>query len=332
MPAHVLVLDFGGLGDEVHLLPALWLVRQRWPRAQLHVLVNAHVASLFKLTPWVDRVWTYAKPRERKLAALRGWMRVLRAQRYGVVIDLKSTDRSSWLAWSTRAPLRIGRQPADGGPFGWRWLFHQVLEQPYYAEPMYLQKWRCLRALGFGAEQDQPAFHVEIDPQLRRAAGIAAEDEGRYIHLSPCTTADARELASAQLVDLIAALRERFPALRLVLSCAGTAREQSKLAQILELLPEPPWKVFPGTLDVAALAAVIQTAAFNLSGDTGSLHLAMMTRVPAVAWFRAHRGQKEWIPEGARYRVLVAEGGAADALHGIQTAQLLDAASRVLNQ
>jgi hypothetical protein len=58
-PQKLLVMELAGLGDNVHLLPALWLVRRQCPDAQLHVMVNAHVASLFKLTPWVDRVWSY---------------------------------------------------------------------------------------------------------------------------------------------------------------------------------------------------------------------------------------------------------------------------------
>jgi len=80
----------------------------------------------------------------------------------------------------------------------------------------------------------------------------------------------------------------------------------------------------------AALAAVIQGCAVNLSGDTGSLHLAMMTRAPAVAWFRTHKGEKEWIPHGDQYRVLIAEGGERDALHGISTPAVLEAVKEVL--
>src|SRR5439155_507517 len=58
-PQKLLVIELAGLGDNVHLLPALWLVRRQWPGAELHVMVNANVASLFKLTPWVDRLWSY---------------------------------------------------------------------------------------------------------------------------------------------------------------------------------------------------------------------------------------------------------------------------------
>jgi len=56
-----------------------------------------------------------------------------------------------------------------------------------------------------------------------------------------------------------------------------------------------------------------------------------MTRAPAVAWFRAHKGQDEWIPLAPQYRVLIAEGGAPDSLHGIATDALLAAAAELLH-
>jgi ADP-heptose:LPS heptosyltransferase len=330
VPRRVLVMELAGLGDNVHLLPALWRVRRHWPEAELHVMVNSHVASLFTLTPWVDRVWAYpSAPKPGLLENLR-WARTLRRARFDCVINTSGSDRSSLLTWATGAPVRIGRRPADGGPPGWRRLFTRVIAHPHYLEPMYWQKWRFMGEAGLGDAGSGPEFHVAIDPRLRHDAGIALEDEGGYIHVSPFTTADARELPREQMAALIAGLREAHPSLRIVVSCAGNARERARLEALLKRLREPPWKVHAGTLDAAGLAAVIEKSALSLSGDTGSLHLAMMTGAPAVAWFRTHRGEKEWIPLAPQYRVLIAEGGAPDALHGIANEAVLDAAAQLL--
>lgn len=323
-------MELAGLGDNVHLLPALWLVRRQWPNAELHVMVHSHVASLFRLTPWVSRVWAYPALPKPRLAANLHWARELRGQDFDCVVNTTGSDRSSLLTWATRAPVRIGRQPADGGPAGWQFLFTDVMRQPYYGEPMYRQKWKCVRQVGFGTPSDAPRFHVTIDPSLRRGAGIGESDEHRYVHISPFTTAAERELPPHQVAELIARLQTKFPDLRVVLSCAGNAREQIRMDALVRLLDEAPWRVHAGTLDVASLAAVIEKSALNLSGDTGSLHLAMMSGVPAVAWFRAHKGEREWIPQGSQYRVLVAPGGEHDALHGIDTQAILDAASEAL--
>lgn len=329
----VLVIELAGLGDTVHLLPALWLVRRRWPDAELTVLTPAPIADLFRLTPWVDRVWSYpTTPKPGWMGSLQ-WARKLRAAHFDATIDVKATDRSSLLAWATRAPLRIGRRPADGGPPGWNTLFTRVAATPYYTEPMFIQKWRSLRQLGFDEPATAPEFHVTIDPAWRRAAGIGASDEGRYLHVSPCTTALARELPAAQLARLIERVGAAHPDLRVILSCADNTRERGRLAELSSLLSRPPWKAFAGTLDIAALAAVIETAALHLSGDTGSLHLAMMSRTPALAWFRHHKGEHEWIPHGAQYRVLIGpDSEPRDAAHGLADDALFGAASEILAQ
>ena len=329
----VLVVELAGLGDNVHLLPALWLVRRRWPNARLHVLTPAPAAALFRLTPWVDEVWPYpVSPKPGLTDSLKCAGRLRRA-RFDAVIDVKATDRSSLLAWATRAPLRVGRRPADGGPPGWRMMFTHVAATPYYTEPMYVQKWRCLEQLGFADPAGKPEFHVAIDPRLRREAGIDADAEGGYLHVSPCTTALARELPSSQLAHLIERIRAAYPGLRVAFSCADNARERQKLAEVALLLSSPPWKTFAGTLDIATLAAVIETAALHLSGDTGSLHLAMMTRTPALSWFRHHKGEKEWIPEGRQYRVLIGPDiEPRDAVHGIDDDALFAAASEIVAQ
>ena len=48
-------------GDTVHLLPALWMVRQAYPIAELHVTVAAHVVSFMDCVPWADQVWGYMR-------------------------------------------------------------------------------------------------------------------------------------------------------------------------------------------------------------------------------------------------------------------------------
>src|ERR1700693_3997848 len=57
----IMVLDLGFLGDTVHLLPALWMIRQSYPAAQLCVAVAAHIAPFMECAPWVDRVWGYTR-------------------------------------------------------------------------------------------------------------------------------------------------------------------------------------------------------------------------------------------------------------------------------
>ena len=327
-------MELAGLGDNVHLIPALSALRRHWPAAELHVMANGHVAEIFSLMPWINRVWAYPSSPRPRLAGYLSIARELRSARFDCAINTNGSDRSSLLTRATGALHRISRRPADGGPPGWSLLFTQTHDVPFHQQPMYLQKWEFMRAVlgqfeGAGPGT-QPEFPVSIDVGARRTRGIGEVDDRRYLHLSPFTTSPARELPLEQLAQLVAGLRSRAPHLKVVLSCSPNPREMAGMDALLGLLRAPPWKVFRGTLGIPALASVIDGAALAFSGDTGGLHLAMMSGTPAVAWFRAHRGQREWIPVQPQYRVLTAEGGATDALQGISTEGLLGAAQDLL--
>jgi ADP-heptose:LPS heptosyltransferase len=326
----VMVLDLGFLGDTVHLLPALWMVRQAYPTAELHVAVAQHVTSLMECVPWVDRIWGYMRfPRHATLRENFQMVSRLRREKFDVVINLNGSDRSSWLTFLSGARERLGRLPDDGGPPFWRRMFTAHVHHPFVEEPVYLQRCRCLEKAGFPFTQ--PEFRVEIDPKNLPAAEISAADRGNYFHVSPFTTADSKELPPAQLAELTAALAAKFPGKQLVLSCAPTRREQEKMEKLLALLPQKPWRVFAGNLNLMQLAAVIQHSALHLCGDTGPFHLAVMTNTPTIAWFWPNPGLRQWLPVGEQYRVFVgANEPGAPFLGRIATGDIVAAAQSIL--
>jgi len=317
----VLVMELAGLGDNVHLLPALWVLRQQRPDAELHVMVSAHVADLFELTPWVDRVWKYPRvPRRPGFFANLGWMRKLRAEKFDLIINTTGSDRSALLAGFSGARERIGRRPPSGGRFWFDRMFDRVIDFPFWQEPMYRQKLAVLAQAGF-ASSDPPRFEVKLDRTSER----------RCIHVSPCAGHERKEIPVAQIAELCNALRKSHPDLRLVISCADLPREKARVDALVAALASPPSQVFAGSLSIPKLAAVIAGAKLHLCGDSGSLHLAFMTATPAVAWLRQHVNLKEWMPEGPQYRMLIGpDDDVETGLRGIDSAALLAAAQELL--
>jgi ADP-heptose:LPS heptosyltransferase len=326
----VMVLDLGFLGDTVHLLPALWVVRQAYPTAELHVAVAAHITSLMDCVPWVNRVWGYMRyPRHATLHENIQMVARLRREKFDVVINLNGSDRSSWLTFLSGAPERLGRQPDDGGPPFWKKMFTAHVQHPFTEEPVCEQRCRCLAKAGFPFSA--PEFHAQMNPADLAAADIGTADKGNYFHISPFTTADSKELPPAQLVELIAALAGDFPEKKIVLSCAPVPRELEKMKKLLAGLPQKPWRVFAGNLKLTQLAAVIQHGALHFCGDTGPFHLAVMTNTPTVAWFWPNPGIRQWLPVSGPFSVLVGtnEPG-AQFLGGIATGALVKTAQTLL--
>jgi ADP-heptose:LPS heptosyltransferase len=321
----VMVFGLGFLGDTVHLLPALWTIRQAYPQAELHVAVSSQVTSFMECTPWVNRVWGYMRyPRHATLRENIQFITGMRREKFDALINLNNSDRSSWLTFFSGARERLGLLPRDGGPLFWKQRFTELVPSPVLPEPIYVQNCRCLEQAGFPTTK--PEFHVEIKPAHLAAADISAADAGGYFHLSPFTTDNRKELKPDQLVELIAALETKWPEKKLILSCAPDERERGKLQSLLNRLRNKPWRVFAGELNLIQLSAVIQHGAVHLCGDTGTLHLALMTGTPTVSWFRPTPGLKVWMPVGEHHRTLIGTGDDPHAaLQGIATADLVNA-------
>lgn len=326
----IMVLDLGFLGDTIHLMPALWMARQAYPKAELHVTVANHVVSIMDCLPWADRVWGYMRyPRHATLRENLDFIRRLRREKFDVLINLNGSDRSCWLTFFSGARERLGRWPEDRSAFFRKFMFTARILYRAGDEPAYVSKCRYLAEAGFPFTE--PEFHVEIAPEHLRAADIAEADKGTYFHISPFTTADHKELSPEQLATLIGALGNVFPGKRLALSCAPTPRELEKMEKLLALLPQKPWRVFAGNLNLIQIAAVIKNSALHFCGDTGTLHIAVMTQTPVVTWFWPNPTLRAWMPAGKKFRVLMGENP-PDAMYlgNIPTDALIQATSEIL--
>ena len=294
-------------------------------------MVAEHVTQLLAVAPWIDQVWGYPRfPKGPKPWQDLGRIRKLRAAKFDAVINLNGSDRSSLLTLISGARWRLGRRPQDSGPWYWPVHFTHTVSQPHATTPVYQQRWQCLLNSGIPVT-DTPQFNVAISPTGRRGAGITSEQDGAYIHLSPFTTQDQKELPESTLISFISALLDGPLGKRLVISCAPNQREKSKLSRILSHIPTQPWRVYDGTLNLMDLVSVIAGARVHFGGDSGALHLALMTGIPTVSWFRKYDGMTDWAPSGPQHMVLVDHAAGIDGLTGIKTGLLLSAAFKAID-
>src|SRR5690348_11183255 len=94
-PERILIIKPSAIGDVVHTLPILNLVRRRWPGAKVSWLVTPACAGLLEGHPQLDEVILFDRRRlggiwRRPWIAmeLRRFTRGLRARKFDLVIDL----------------------------------------------------------------------------------------------------------------------------------------------------------------------------------------------------------------------------------------------------
>jgi len=317
----VLVVEVAGLGDLVHSLPAMWAIRQSYPAAELHCLVREEYSSLLDFVPWVDRVWPYRRGRIRDLGSAVAMALRLRQERFDIAFDLMGSDHASVAAWASGAARRLVRRPGRKRMrIAWRFLATDLVEHPFGQEQMYRQRLLALRGAGVGTLD----AGFEFDRRPAFAFDPGADDGPPLVHVSPYTKRSQKELPQVQLVELLERLRAAVPGIRLVISCAGKARELQALERLIRALPFAPWRVCPGSLDMPGLYALIESAPLHLSGDTGSMHLARLAGTPSVTWMSALASHRSWAPEGDRHGVVYSTVPPETYLLGVSTDAILE--------
>jgi heptosyltransferase-1 len=276
----VLIVKTTSMGDVVHALPAVSdLLRER-PGTVVDWLVEAPFAAIPRLHPGVRRVLPLSWRRWRRsllrgetwtqIAALRG---DLRAQDYGMVIDLQGLVKSALWGLQARGPL-MG--------YGWRSL-REPLASLFYSRRADVSRSlpaveRCRRLVA--------ALTGCAPPTSRPDFGIAAPvpswtPAGRYAVLVPAASrpeklwpeadwiAVGRRLAGDGLepVVLWGSPAERERADRVAQACGGTV---------------PPF------LTVADAAGVLAGATRIVGLDTGFSHLGAAFGVATVGIYCDH--------------------------------------------
>ena len=290
--SRILIVRLSALGDVVHALPMLDALRRAQPDAHIGWLVEEKAASLLSGHPQIDRLWVAPRAqlvkllrRGRLIAALRlliGFARELRAAGYDLVVDAHSNARSSFLAWCSGAPRRIGF--AHGyAKEGAGWLY---TDRVVPARPRQLKVQRALdllRPLGIETRGARAVLGipdatrewaraqvaqlggrpvVAIHPGVSDAGSIKQWDPERFGRT-------AVRLASERGARCLVTWgpRERDLALRVVAASDGAAVLGPQTGSILEL------------------AALYQACDLVIGADTGPLHLAAALGVAVVGLY-----------------------------------------------
>ncbi|WP_309399488.1 glycosyltransferase family 9 protein [Cerasicoccus maritimus] len=321
--SRLLVLDLGFLGDTVHLIPALHEIRRAWPKAELHVMAEEKAKKILEVVPGIDVILGYPRfPKGPKWYEDFGRVKRLRTSGYDAVINLNGSDRSSILTGTSGAKWRLGRVPPKPAAF-WKYCFTHTVDVGQGGRPVFIQRLDCLKAAGLPVSEDA-GYAVEIPADVKAAVDVKLDGGHDYIHISPCTTQDLKELPMDELAKLVAALIADNDGPKVVISCAPNDREKGKVAELLSRLSEQPWKVFAGELTLLELAEVIGRAKRHFGGDSGALHLALMMNTATVSWFRDYEGKVEWLPPGDEHRVVFGQES-PEGLQDLTADQLLAA-------
>jgi lipopolysaccharide heptosyltransferase I len=278
-PSRILIIKPSALGDVVHTLPVLKLLRRRWPEAHVAWVVGGAFASLLEGHPQLDEVIRFERGR-----FARGWRdpgaaaglfrfdRELRGGAFDLVIDLQGLFRSGWMTMRTRAPVRVGFSNAR--ELAHLFYTHRIaVDSPdQHAVDRYL---KLCDALGCGRAPVEFSFHV-TDQDRQHVAEILGHDRP-FAVLLPGTNWPTKRWPVEHFAALVGPLRERFGLDSIV---AGGP----DVAGIAGLIPRA-INVVGKTSNLRQLVALLERADLVIANDSGPMHIAAALGRPLVTMF-----------------------------------------------
>lgn len=251
-PASILIIKPSSLGDVVHTLPAVALVKKRWPGARLRWLVNPEWAPLLAGNPHIDEVVIFPRGEFRGVG---GWKKIVpwaramaAAQKSELVLDFQGLLRSALVAKLCRGGNVFGLSDAREGS---RFFYDRTIDVSgaTHAVDRYLA---LVRALGIDTTG-------ELAWPLPAGEPVAGIEPG-FILLHPFSRGAGKSLSRE---DVLAFCRAAAPRRLVVAGRADVEIEPCENATNLL-----------NATSIAQLIWLIRQAAFVVSVDSGPMHIA----------------------------------------------------------
>ncbi|MFO7822075.1 MAG: lipopolysaccharide heptosyltransferase II [Lentisphaeria bacterium] len=285
---NILVIKPSSMGDVIHALPAVHLLRHQFPDAHITWVVNDSYAELVERSPDVDEVVLFRRKRwskPRYWPELISMMRDLRHKKYDVAIDFQGLLRSSLIALFTGAPKRIGFRHAREGA------------SVFYTEKILLPA-NINHALEKNAFLVRSAFNISTPlempelvsyPRAEKTAKSLLEDgeenglADAVLAVAPVSRWASKTWPPEFFAGIIGAVADRSPGTRIWL--VGTQEERSLGEKISELCTSGVVLNLMGQANFGILIELLRKSNVILTNDSGPMHLAAALGVPVVALF-----------------------------------------------
>ena len=248
-----MIIKPSSLGDVVHTLPAVALLRDAHPHAEITWVVNPEFAPLLRGNSDVNHVHLFPRHEFRRLRAaghLFRWWRTTRLLRPDLALDFQGLLRSALIARISRAREIYGMSDAREGS---RWFYDRVakVDRCRHAVERYIKLAECAGA----AIGDSLRCPIPTGDPLPRF-----DDYPPFILLHPFARGGGKSLSNAVIEEFCRAL---FPT-RVVI-VGQSQRKIEPIENCIELTNQT---------SLLQLIWLIRAASFVVSVDSGPMHIA----------------------------------------------------------
>lgn len=303
--ARILLINFGGIGDEILFFPVIEDLRMHYPDAQISVVVEPRCRSIMEHNYFIDRVLCFDIKKNKAPGDLLELLGLLRNEAPDLIVSSGGSPLVAGLLFLSGAPVRVGY--ASRLKF---LLTHPVeLNKDQYAARMYHD---LLNPLGFPNKNPVPRIHLPqqinhwVSDWLEQH-GIGQEEPYVLIHPGVSLLSKEKQLIKSWALEKWEALIRQLLAENRRVILAGGPDDADELAYLLAHLDHPLLtSIYGQTRDMYQLGGFIQRAKVMVCVDSAPLHLGVGLGTNLVAIFGPTDEHKLLPPESPQIKVIQA--------------------------
>ncbi len=276
-PTKLLIIKPSSLGDVVHSLPFLNVMRESFPSTEIHWVIAKGLEGLLENHPMVQKLVVINKDQWKEMKKMRGTLSefrrlvgALKGESYDIAVDLQGLLRSGILTAASKAPVRLGFREAREGS---RLFYTQSITggREIHAVDRYLKI-----ASALGCDTRTVAFPMPLVNESLKIRRLKQEI-GEYAVFAPGARWKTKQWSA-----------ERFGRLSALLSIPsiiiGSGADEA-LAEKAAAYSKGKAISMAGKTDIKELISLIRKAVFMVTNDSGPMHIAAACGVPVVALF-----------------------------------------------
>jgi ADP-heptose:LPS heptosyltransferase len=236
-------------------------------------------------------------------------LRALRLRAFDTVFVVHPTPRLAWMIYRAGIRCRVGTAYRPYSFLFNRRVYDHRKDARYHELEYNLRLLRTVKP-DFPASGVIPRFEIRVDPGARERVkamiGSGLESEGKHlVVVHPGSGGSARDWPPERFGELAARLAA-LPGIRV---CVTGGPAEAALAKQVAAAAGPGTLVFPGTLTLQELAALLEASTLMVGNSSGPLHLAVALGTPVVGLYPQHTAMSagRWGPYTENKRVLEPE-------------------------
>lgn len=301
---NILVIRFRRVGDSVLSMALCHGLRQTFPDAKIHLVINEGIHELYENHPDVDSCIVFSKEENEKARKyIKKVWQTVHDNHYDIIIDMRTTLRTLlFSAFSRKTPWRIGEKKW----YSWIGLNHRIDNHADSNMSRIEQNNLLLNPLKAITEiKTSKEFKLYVNDNQKAKyhdiMGQAGIDFSKPVILAtPTARLEYKVLPAETMKDILKRIIDTYDA-QIIFNFAGKEREIA-LRYHNELNNDP--HIFTNIVapSLPDLCALISNCNFFFGNEGGPRHISQALDIPSFAIFPPGIRKSIWLPdEGERF-------------------------------